>query len=101
VFYQISDGFKPSGIGSCTTGTCLTINSSGAFRAVVLVAGSALTGQTPRNITTSPPTTYLEGINPHSGTTPSIAFETHNISSSDYSTVNDLVLCVDGKVNCK
>lgn len=100
VFYQISDGFKPSGIGSCTTGTCLTINSSGAFRAVVLVAGSALTGQTPRNITASPPTTYLEGINPHSGTTPSIAFETHNISSSDYSTVNDLVLCVDGKVNC-
>ena len=96
VFYQIANDFKPGGSGSCTTGTCLTINNSGAFRAVVLVAGRALTGQTPRNITA----TYLEGINPHSGTTPSIAFETHNISSSNYSTVNDLVLCVGGQVNC-
>lgn len=97
VFYQMCDGFKPGGIGNagCTmaAGTALTVNGSGAL-SVVVVAGSALLGQTPRNITASPPTTYLEGINPHSGTTPSTAFETHDISSSNYSTVNDFVLKV-------
>jgi len=101
LFYQVADGFKPGGSGSCTTGTCLTINSAGAFRAVVVVAGRALAGQSPRAPTVSPPSTYLEGINPHSGTTPPIAFETYNLSGSGYSTVNDLVLCLDAKANCK
>jgi len=101
VFYQVANGFQPGGSGSCGTGTCLTINGSGAYHAAVIVAGRALSGQSPRNVTASPPGTYLEAGNAHSGATPPVSFVTYRPDdAANYSTVNDLVLCLDGKVNC-
>ena len=123
-FYQLSDGYKPSfsSGSSCVTGsTCLTITGSGntaggngSYRAAVIVARQAISvGGTLQNRTGSlvysdPATSYLEGGNRHyssrtASTSPAIstAFETYKPSDSSYSTVNDLVLCVDGGVNCK
>jgi hypothetical protein len=102
VFYQVADGYRPGGSVSC--GSCLSISGSGntsagsgMYRAAVLVARQALATQTRSFISNA---TYLEGINPHA-TTPSTSFETYSSSDvTNYSTVNDLVLCLDGKVNC-
>lgn len=114
VFYQVADGYQPGGAGSCTPNTtCLSIvgtgnpvAGSGKYRASVLIAGKMLTGQNPRNQST-PPTTYLETAgaytNAHSSVTgviPSSNFITYKPSdTANYTTVNDLVLCLDGKGN--
>lgn len=108
LFYQVASGYQPGGSASCTT-TCLTINGSGntaagngTYHAAVLVArhpipvGSPLALQV-RNF--SNPTTYLEGVNPH--TTPSTFFETYQQSDPQFQSANDQVLCLDGNNNCK
>ncbi len=104
VFYQIAAGYAPGGGVSCGT-SCLTISGSGntvagsgTYRAAVVIAGKILSGtRTPSSITN-----YLEGAqanrtNPPSSTT----FDTYKTFDANYSAVNDLVLCLDGSVNCK
>lgn len=100
VFYQVANGYQPGGSTSCTP-NCITINNSGAYLAATLVARRAIGTQVRTSPATDPPTPYLEGINPHSGSAPATTFETYNSSDPNYSTVNDLVLCLDGKNNCK
>lgn len=109
VFYQVAEGYQPSG------GTFAPLHISGSgnpladnntYRAAVIVAGKMLPGQSPRNPTATPPITFLEGANQHPPTpvsTPAdVSFVTYKPSdATDYSTVNDLVLCVDGRTNCK
>lgn len=96
VFYQVASGFQPN--SSASFGVPLTINGSGVYRATVLVARQALASQTPRSVTSD--ASYLEvnsqGTNQHQ-TTPSSAFVTYSPSDPNYATVNDLVLCLDGK----
>ena len=111
VFYQIADGYKPGTITpSC--GNCLTINGSGntnggngTYRAAIIVAGK-MTGIQTRS--TAPDiqnrNNYLEGLNTIGKTDipTTYNFETYKTSDSSYqSTTNDLVLCLDGKNNCK
>ena len=106
VFYQVADGFQPGSSAACVG--CLTINGSGnsvagngSYRAAVIIARQAIGTQNRSVITTAPPAPYLEGVNPHAATTPSTTFETYSPSDTiNFSNVNDLVLCVDGKVNC-
>ena len=100
VFYQVANGYQP---GIATPGCigCLSISGSGTYRATVLVARRAIGTQAHTSPATDPPTPYLEGINPHSGSTPATTFETYNSSDLNYPTINDLVLCLDGKNNCK
>jgi hypothetical protein len=108
VFYQVADGYQPQSTPNptnCILGTtCLTISSSGSYRAAVLVSRKALVGQT-RPSYTNPPDNYLEtnGTISNSHTSafnamppPSVNFLTYRPSDSNYSTVNDLVLCLDG-----
>ena len=104
VFYQIADGYQPGGSASCTAGgTCLTVNGTGNtaagshndYHATVIVARQAI-GQTRPSTNTSD---YLEGSNLTPGSSPP-TFETYKSSDSNYSTVNDLVLCLDARVNC-
>jgi len=90
VFYQVASGFQP---GSSAIGIPLSINGAGSYRASVIVARQAFPSQTPRIVTSD--TSYLEGANQHQ-TTPSSAFVTYSPSTANYSTVNDLVLCLDG-----
>ncbi|ADE10919.1 hypothetical protein [Sideroxydans lithotrophicus] len=113
VFYQVAAGYQPQ-TGASGTFTPLHISGSGntnvdsgTYRATVIIAGKMLTGQSPRN-QNNPPSTYLEtsgsNSNAHqsvAGATPATDFITYKSSdTTNYSTVNDLVLCVDGKNNC-
>jgi hypothetical protein len=95
VFYQVASGYQPG--SSASFGTPLSINGSGSYRASVLIARQAFPSQTPRIISSD--ASYLESANQHQ-TTPSNAFVTYSPSNNNYSTVNDLVLCLDGKNNC-
>lgn len=105
VFYQVADGYRPNGTLSCGS-TCLSIigsgnNSagSGSYRAVVIVARKDL-GTLPRTNTVV--TDYLESINlKPSQLSPANPYNTFRPIDSNFQTVNDLVLCIDGKVNCK
>ena len=118
VFYQVAGGFQPGpgGGGACVS--CLNITGSGnpvpgnsAYHAAVIIAGKMLLGQSSRPATNNPATNiyyennYLEVSNDHqsqAGFAPDVNFTTYKPSdTSNYSTVNDLVLCVDGKINCK
>lgn len=101
VFYQVANGYQPGGNATCTGVNCITLNSAGAYRAAVLVARRVIGTQIRTSPATDPPTPYLEGNNIHSSSTPTTTFETYSSSDPNYTTVNDLVLCLDGKNNCK
>ncbi len=111
VFYQVAGGYQPGG----GVFTALHVSGSGnpvidnnTYRAAVLVAGRILSPQS-RPSTVNPPDNYLETSgttsNSHQsaqGTSPSTDFVTYRPSDiANYLTVNDLVLCLDGEVNCK
>jgi hypothetical protein len=108
VFIQIADGYQPGGAGSCTTGTtCLTVTGSGhtnagsgSYHAVVGVATKSMSGQDRSTIDTV--SNFLEGANAtgKAASPTTTSFETHRISDPGYNTVNDTVLCIDGKNNC-
>jgi type II secretory pathway pseudopilin PulG len=104
VFYQVASGFQPN--SSAGFGTSLTINGAGTniYRATVLIARAALNSaqlSARGSPGTNPPTPYLEGINPHYGSTPTTVFNTYSPTDPNYATVNDLVLCLDGGNLCK
>jgi type II secretory pathway pseudopilin PulG len=111
VFFQVARANSP-GQNSCGS-SCLTITGSGNpapqnndYRAAVII-GRANNGS--GSAISDPPSYYLEGGNLHySSRTPytspaiSTAFVTYNPSdTANYSTVNDLVLCLDGNNYCK
>ena len=111
VFFQVARANSP-GQNSCGS-SCLTITGSGNpapqsndYRAAVII-GRANNGS--GSPTSDPPSYYLEGGNLHySSRTPytspaiSTAFVTYSPSdTANYSTVNDLVVCLDGNNYCK
>lgn len=107
VFYQIASGYVPGSGVSCgascltITGSGNTVAGSGTYRAAVAVAGKMQPGQTSRNATLV--ADYLELLNQFGKTDipTSTSFETYNTFDALYPTVNDLVLCLDGRNNCK
>ena len=104
VFYQIANGFKPGGSGLCTGGgNCLSVQGSGHsnagsgnYRAVVVVAGEKLTAT--RTVTAAGD--YLEAINLLPSNNSAQPYITYQLADDTYQSINDLVLCVDNKVNC-
>ena len=110
VFYQVAQGFEPGSAGTSCGANCLTINGSGntaqgngSYRAAVVVARRGIGAQMPH--TTTSDSSYLEanaqGSNQHV-TAPSNTFITYSLSdTTNFLTVNDLVLCLDGNINCK
>jgi len=113
VFYQVDDKFRPNGTVANCSNDCLSISgsgnasqNSGNYRATILVAGKMVgTQMRTTNTNKQDRNNYLEGtINPVGKTNiPTTSnFETYKISDSNYqSATNDLVLCVDGKINCQ
>ncbi|MEI7457488.1 MAG: hypothetical protein WCK93_12275 [Nitrosomonadales bacterium] len=102
VFYQVANGYQPGSSANCIgclsiTGSGNSSMGSGTYRATVLVSRRAISGQV-RNRSDS--TTYLENPNQHQVTI-TTSFEAYKSSDPNYSTVNDLVLCLDGKNNCQ
>ncbi len=103
VFLQVAEGYQPGGAGSCTIGTtCLSVtgtghtnSGSGSYHAAVVVAGKTLSGQD-RVTGFGSASNFLEGAN----ATGSTSLETYRLDDSSYSTINDTVLCIDGKSNC-
>ena len=102
VFYQIADGFKPSGTAVC--GNCLSVEGSGhnlagsgTYRATVIVAGKKLTATR----TLSNVDDYLEPDNTLPKDDYTKPYKTHRITDAAYQTVNDFVLCLDGVVSCQ
>lgn len=112
VLYQVSDNYRPrppaGSIVACGgTTTCLSISGSGNpntgsgnYRAAIIMAGKKIGAQTRGSQTASE---YLELNNQTNKTNaPSnLTFDTYKLSDSNYSTVNDIVLCLDGKNNCQ
>lgn len=93
IFYQVSSRFDPgSSSTSCDTSTCLTINGSGNYRAIVAVGRRKLASQNPRNPSTLDD--YLEGSNQlnKSGSSPTHVFETYPPNAPGFNTINDLVM---------
>ena len=64
LFYAIANNFRPTAAPGAGCGTCLTINGTGSYAAVVIFAGEKLSGQS-RNINAEKAliTNYLEGRN--------------------------------------
>jgi hypothetical protein len=129
VFYQVASGNRPGGISGGCTNSCLSISGSGnpnpgsgTYTAAVIVGRAHNASGSP---TSDPPTYYLEGINQNDGTSGSCSsppfpggkhsstknystcpmlsqkFVTYRPTDPSYSSVNDLVLCLDGQNNCK
>ena len=105
VFFQIANGFKPGGSGLCTgCGSCLSVQGSGHsnagsgnYLAVVVVAGEKLISGTRA---TGVVGDYLEASNllpKDDATKPYMTYRSPDEVSLPN---NDLVFCVDGKVNC-
>jgi hypothetical protein len=64
LFYAIANSYSPSPANQSTAcGTCLTINSSGSYAAVVIFAGENLSGLSRTTVDKSDVTKYLEGRN--------------------------------------
>ncbi|MBI5919087.1 MAG: hypothetical protein HY849_06915 [Nitrosomonadales bacterium] len=98
VFYQLAAGEQPGGSGCSPGVSCLSLNGSGDYRAMVIVAGKMLDGQSPRNPIATPPATYLEGRNLHGE---ALAFETYRPTDAASKQVNDRVVCLDGRSVCR
>ena len=77
-----------------------TSGGSGTYRAAVVLARRIVGGQTRAFSTTT--SNFLESSNVQTETdqTPN-TFLTYKTTDSNFSTVNDMVLCLDGKVNCR
>jgi hypothetical protein len=112
VFYQVADGFQPGPGGGGVCISCLRISGTGntnvgtgTYRANIIIAGKIVGAQartTAANMQDR--NNYLEGLNPTNKTDipTSTTYETYKSSDANYQSItNDLVVCVDGKINCK
>ncbi len=100
LFYQVAAGFQPNGSGGCGAG-CLSLNGSGQYRAMVINASRALTGQNRTLPTTL--AAFLETHNQHQpADAPPLNFVTYKVNDvAHYTYNNDQVLCLDGRQVCQ
>lgn len=93
LFYAVADDFKPKdSSGSC--GTCLSVNGSGAYAAVVMFAGRPLAGQT--RATTGDRLdlrNYLEGRNYTNGS--NWSGHSDYQSGAETGSFNDVLYCIN------
>lgn len=103
VLYQVAYGYRPMN-SSPGCGNCLSVEGgghsfagSGSYRATVMVAGKKLTA----NRSSGNIGDYLEGGNLLPMNDFTQPYQTYRLTDAAYQSANDLVLCLDGKVNCK
>jgi hypothetical protein len=96
IFYQVDNNYRPGASGP-PAAQSISINSTGTYRAVVIMARSPILGQIR---VPSDSSKYLEAGNLHTNPAPSTMFLSNALSSPSFKTVNDLVICLDGKENC-
>ena len=96
LFYAVANNFQPGAATPSSCGTCLKINGSGSYAAVVIFAGEKLSSQN-RNTLSNKGTisNYLEGRNadnhPNSG-------GNGNYETGASSTFNDIVYAIDANL---
>ncbi len=97
LFYALSDEYRPKSSDTNSCGDCVEINGSGNYAAVVMLAGSGLSGQARASTTTTNAgrgvlSNYLEGRNasnhPNSGGNDN--YQTQAASA----TFNDTLYCI-------
>lgn len=106
-FYRIANVCRPYW-GTCDstaadlslTGSGHTQPGSGTYRALVFMGRRALTGQTHTGSTSVSNFLESNNVQDEMDTTPN-SFRTYKISDPLYSNLNDLVLCMDGNINCQ
>ena len=115
VYFQLAGGYRPGSVPACGS-SCLTVYGSGntnagngTYRAVVIVAGKKFLGQTRATPSANPPTDYLANntseisadplfvTNAHDNASLTRTFITYKPADTYYQSVNDLILCLDGK----
>ena len=99
LFYAVGQEFKPNNDTNQSCGTCLKINGSGQYAAVVMFANNRLTGQARASDTTGPNSTprgtisnYLEGSN--AGNFPTANGNENYQTGPASSTFNDVLYCI-------
>ena len=93
LFYALADDFKPKdSSGSC--GTCLRVNGSGAYAAVVMFAGRPLAGQARTTVGDRLDfRNYLEGRNYTNG--PNWSGSSNYQSGTETGSFNDMLYCIN------
>lgn len=96
LFYALGYSFRPSS-SSTSCGTCLRVNGSGSYAAVVMFAGKALAGQA--RTTTSNRldlSNYLEGRNYTytTGSNPNSSGDSNYQSGTETGSFNDVLYCI-------
>ena len=96
LFYALGYRFRPSS-SSTSCGTCLRVNGSGSYAAVVMFAGKALAGQA--RTTTSNRldfSNYLEGRNYTytTGSNPNSPGDSNYQSGTETGSFNDVLYCI-------
>jgi len=106
LFFQVADNCRTffgdcnaSGGDLAVSGSGNLNGGSGTYRAAVVLSRKMLPGKSRPSTTTSD---YLESTNVQNetDTTPN-TFLTYKMTDSDFSTVNDLVMCLDGGASCR
>jgi hypothetical protein len=99
-FYAVAADFAPSASVPSSCGTCLSVNGSGAYSAIVIFANSRIAGLS--QLRNAPPTdadtrndasNYLEGANaalfPYPGGAADFTSQSPNAA------FNDILFCID------
>ncbi|BBJ00202.1 hypothetical protein FGKAn22_18940 [Ferrigenium kumadai] len=101
LFYALSREYRPGNLQTAPCGDCLSVNGSGPYAAVVMFAGSRLSGQVRASSTTDAQraviTNYLEGRN--AGNHPNSGGDADYQSGTASATFNDTLYCIDTNLN--
>lgn len=104
LFYAVSQDFRPNAPVTSTCTTCLTVNGTGAWAAVVMFSGTRL--NTLGQVRDEPPVdadtrnsigNYLEGRN--AGNHPNAAGNGNYQSGAATATFNDTLYCIDANLS--
>ncbi|MBI5428934.1 MAG: hypothetical protein HY938_00555 [Nitrosomonadales bacterium] len=102
LFYVISYEYRPKNSDTNSCGNCVSINGSGDYAGLVILAGSGLAGQVRASVATNNSSrgvlgNYLEGRNAsnHPNSNGNADYQTQAASS----TFNDTVYCIDTNLN--
>lgn len=101
LFYALSREYSPANLLTAPCGNCVTVNGSGSYTAVVMLAGSRLSGQVRASTTTDAQrgiiTNYLEGRN--AGNHPNGGGNADYQNGMPSATFNDTLYCIDTNLN--
>lgn len=98
LFYALADDFKPVWWSSSSCGTCLKVNSSGNYAAVVMFAGRPLADQSRTTVSDRLDfSNYLEGRNYTytNGSNPNSSGNSNYQSGAETGSFNDVLYCIN------